>query len=103
ALYGVSGDGNLFKPGTLTGSKTGYITFPEGQDAYTAERNNLAPSIGVAYQVPPSQGFMRWLQGSEEGDVVIRGGWAMAFQRPGLSDVTGVLGANQCIQATLHK
>ncbi len=45
---------------------------------------------------------MKWLRGSEEGDVVVRGGWAMAYQRPGMSDFTGVFGANQGIQATLQ-
>ena len=45
---------------------------------------------------------MKWLRGSEEGDVVVRGGWAMAFQRPGMSDFTGVFGDNQGIQASLQ-
>ena len=53
-------------------------------------------------QCPPSTGMMKWLRGSEEGDVVVRGGWAMAFQRPGMSDFTGVFGDNQGIQATLQ-
>ena len=39
--------------------------------------------------------------GSEQGDAVVRAGAAMAFQRPGMSDFTGVFGANQGIQATL--
>ena len=45
---------------------------------------------------------MKWLRGSEEGDVVVRAGWAMAYQRPGMSDFTGVFGANQGIQASLQ-
>ena len=97
SLYGVSGVGNIGKPGTLTGARPQFIRFPAGQYAYNADRNNLAPSIGAAWQVPPSTGFMKWLRGSEEGDVVVRGGWAMAFQRPGLSDFTGVFGDNQGI------
>ena len=32
----------------------------------------------------------------------MRGGWAMAFQRPGMSDFTGVFGDNQGIPATLQ-
>ena len=36
--------------------------------------------------------------GSEEGDSVIRAGAAVAFQRPGMSDFTGMFGANQGIQ-----
>jgi hypothetical protein len=103
ALYGVSGEGNIGMPGTLTGQKPQFIRFPAGQYAYNADRNNLAPSIGAAWQVPPTTGFMSWLRGSEEGDVVVRGGWAMAFQRPGLSDFTGVFGDNQGIAVSLQR
>ena len=46
---------------------------------------------------------MKWLRGSEEGDVVVRGGWAMAYQRPGLSDFTGVFGDNQGIAVSLQR
>jgi hypothetical protein len=103
SLYGVSGVGNINKPGTLTGARPQFVRFPAGQYAYNADRNNLAPSIGAAWQVPPSGGFMKWLRGSEEGDVVVRGGWAMAYQRPGLSDFTGVFGDNQGIAVSLQR
>ncbi len=46
---------------------------------------------------------MKWFRGSEEGDVVVRGGWAMAYQRPGLSDFTGVFGDNQGIPVSLQR
>ena len=103
ALYGISGDGNLFKPGTLTGARPQYVRYSKGQYAYNADRNNWAPSVGAAWSIKPTDsGVMKWLRGSEEGDVVIRGGWAMAFQRPGMSDFTGVFGANQGIQVALQ-
>jgi hypothetical protein len=103
SLYGRSGVGNIGKPGTLTGAPPQFVRFPAGQYAYNADKNNLAPSIGAAWQVPPSTGFMSWLRGSEEGDVVVRGGWAMAYQRPGLSDFTGVFGDNQGIAVSLQR
>lgn len=103
SLYGISGVGNINKPGTLTGTRSQFIRFPKGQYAYNTDRNNLAPSIGAAWQVPPSSGFMKWLRGGEEGDVVVRGGWAMAFQRPGLSDFTGPFGDNQGISVSLQR
>jgi len=103
SLYGRSGVGNIGMPGTLTGARPEFVRFPAGQYAYNADKNNLAPSIGAAWQVPPSTGFMKWLRGSEEGDVVVRGGWAMAFQRPGLSDFTGVFGDNQGIAVSLQR
>jgi hypothetical protein len=102
ALYGVSGEGNINMPGTLTGARPQFVRYAEGEYAYNPDRNNIAPSAGLAWQVPPSTGVMKWLRGSEDGDVVVRGGWAMAFQRPGMSDFTGVFGDNQGIQATLQ-
>lgn len=102
ALYGISGEGNINKPGTMTGARPQFVRYAEGEYAYNPDRNNFAPSIGAAWQVPEAKGgFMQWLRGSEEGDVVVRGGWAMAFQRPGMSDFTGVFGDNQGIQVTL--
>jgi hypothetical protein len=103
ALYGVSGEGNLFMPGTLTGSRPQYVRYAKGEYAYNPDRNNWAPSLGFAWQVSPSTNpVMKWLRGTEEGDVVVRAGWAMAYQRPGMSDFTGVFGANQGIQASLQ-
>jgi hypothetical protein len=104
SLYGVSGTGNLFTPGTLTGTKPSFIQYPAGTYAYKTDRNNLAPSAGVAWQVPGMErGLGRWLLGSQEGDSVIRGGGAMAFQRAGMSDFTGTFGANQGIAVTLQR
>src|SRR5688500_19391785 len=33
----------------------------------------------------------------------VRGGWAMAYQRPGMSDFTGVFGDNQGIAVSLQR
>jgi hypothetical protein len=104
SLWGVSGVGNLFKPGTLTGVRPSYIQYPAGTYAYNTDKNNIAPSAGFAWQLPASgNGLGRMLLGSASGDSVVRAGWAMAFQRPGLSDFTGVFGANQGIQVTLNR
>ena len=80
------------------------MQYPAGTYAYNPDRNNLAPSGGVAWQLPGhDSGFARLLLGSEEGDSVIRGGGAMAFQRPGMSDFTGAFGANQGILVNLNR
>ncbi len=101
-LYGVSGVGNLFKPGTLTGTRPGFVAYPKGTYAYNPDRNNFAPSLGFAWQLPASENAIgRLIFGAEQGDSVFRAGGAMAFQRPGMSDFTGVFGGNQGIQATL--
>jgi hypothetical protein len=103
-LYGISGDGNIFKPGTMTGSKAVFNQYTKGTYAYNSDRNNFAPSFGAAWQAPGSDnGIGRLFFGAEEGDSVLRGGAAMAFQRPGMSDFTGTFGGNQGIQVTLNR
>jgi hypothetical protein len=102
SLYGVSGVGNLFMPGTLTGTKPNFVQYPQGTYAYNAQKNGVAPSLGFAWTPPDQSSFLgRLLLGSHNGDSVIRGGGAMAYQRPGMSDFTGVFGANQGIAVTL--
>ena len=103
-LYGISGEGNVFKPGTLTGSKPVFEQFAKGAYAYNTDRNNFAPSVGAAFQAGGSEGGIgKLLLGGEEGDSVFRGGFAIAYQRPGLSDFTGAFGGNQGILQTLTR
>jgi hypothetical protein len=103
-LYGVSGVGNLFNPGTLGGTKPALTQYTAGTYAFRTDKNNFAPSGGVAWQVPGMQGAIgRWIFGSEEGDSVIRGGAAVAYQRPGMSDFTGVFGNNRGIVVNLNR
>jgi hypothetical protein len=51
-LYGISGVGNLFKPGTLGGSSPSLDQYKAGDYAFKTDKNNLAPSVGAAWQVP---------------------------------------------------
>jgi hypothetical protein len=103
-LYGVSGNGNLFMPGTLTGSKPTLVQYPAGTYAFNPDRNNFAPSIGLAWQPPVQNNTLgRLVFGSEEGDSVLRGGWGMAYNRPGMSDFTGAFGNNQGISVPLNR
>jgi hypothetical protein len=104
SLWGISGVGNLFKPGTLTGTRPSFVQLPSGTYVYKTDKNNFAPSAGFAWQVPGSTGSVgRLLLGSNAGDSVLRAGGAMAYQRPGLSDFTGVFGANQGIAVNLQR
>ena len=101
SLYGISGVGNLFKPGTMTGTKPSYIQYPAGTYAYRTDKNNFAPTGGFAWQVPgQANAAGRWLFGSQEGDSVIRAGAAVAYQRPGMVDFTGPFGDNQGLCTT---
>lgn len=104
SLYGVSGVGNLFAPGTLTGSRPVYVKYEKGVYAYNPDSDNFAPSLGMAWQLPAQRNTIaRWLLGPSDGDSVLRAGGAVAFQRPGMSDFTGTFGQNQGIQVTLNR
>lgn len=80
-LWGISGPGNLFKPGTLTGEGT-IFSVVEGE-SYNRDWNNLAPSLGFAWTVPSFQNrVLRWIFG-EEGKTVFRGGYGITYTREG--------------------
>ena len=89
----VTGLGNMFQPGVIQGTTPALTMLTADTHAYNTDKNNLAPSIGVAWTVGSDKGFLHKILGSP-GDSVIRGGYSVAFQRPGTSDFTGVFGSN---------
>jgi hypothetical protein len=92
-LYGVSGIGNLFKPGTLAGSAPVFTPVSPGGDSYQSRFGNFNPNVGFAYKVPKQSGPLSWLTG--KGDAVIRGGFSIATIREGMGFLAGVLNGNQ--------
>jgi Carboxypeptidase regulatory-like domain len=92
-LYGESGEGNLFKPGTLTGSTSNYVLFGKGYKTYKADYGNFAPTIGVAWSPNFENGFLRRLAGNS-GQTVLRAGYSVAFNREGVGVFTAVTGGN---------
>jgi hypothetical protein len=99
-VYGVSGVGNVFKPGTLTGRKPQFVQYDKGEGAAKTDKNNLAPSVGVAWQPRLEDGFLRTILGAEP---VIRGGFAIAYNRNGMADFTNVFGDNPGIQIPVNR
>jgi Carboxypeptidase regulatory-like domain len=91
-LYGESGQGNLFKPGTLTGSQSQYFLFGTGTQAYNATGMFL-PSFGFTYSPNFHSGLLRKLAG-ESGQTVFRGGFSIASVREGTGVFTSVVGGN---------
>src|SRR5262249_6918785 len=64
SVFGESGEGNLFKPGSLTGSPTRYVQFKQGEKTFDAEYGNFAPSVGITWSGNTgSDGFMHRLIG----------------------------------------
>ena len=92
-LLGVSGAGNLFKPGTLTGSPTLFYQVKDGDKFYNTDWNNIAPSVGFAWSPAVKNGWLKRIIG-DGGQTVIRGGYSIAYNRQGLGSVTSALGAN---------
>jgi hypothetical protein len=101
-LFGVSGVGNLFKPGTLTGKSPQFIQFNEGDQAYKTDYKNFAPSLGFAWSLNPKNSWLKRLAG-EGGQTVMRGGYSIAYNRYGLGDFTGVFGANPGVAITTNR
>jgi hypothetical protein len=84
---------DIFKPGVLNGKSPVYIPFTKGQRGYNVDYDNVAPTFGVAWTPTSEGGFLGRFLGSQ-GDTVLRGGFARAFNRPGMSDFTGVYDDN---------
>ncbi len=99
-LYGVSGEGNLFKPGTLTGTPTRIVLFNEGTSAYDTRYDSFAPSIGATYSPNFQSGFMKSLFG-ESGRTVLRGGFSIAYVREGVNTFQSLYAANAASGAQL--
>lgn len=92
-LFGVSGEGNLFRPGVLTGSVTAFTPFPPGTHAYNTDWNNIGPSIGFAWSPNFKSGFLNTILG-DPGKTVLRGGYSIAFVREGSDVMSSVIGGN---------
>jgi hypothetical protein len=90
-VWGVSGVGNLFAPGTLTGSVPVYNATAPGEAGYAIRNKQFSPSIGLAWQVPSADGPLHWLLGSNS---VIRAGYAINTIREDASTLA-VWGTNQ--------
>jgi hypothetical protein len=92
AIWGASGVGNLFKPGTLAGAAPTYTQL--GDNAYTAPLVP-APALSIAWQIHPVDGFLSIFTGKHEGAAVLRGGYSIATVREGMGVYQSLYGSNQ--------
>jgi hypothetical protein len=91
-LYGISGVGHLFQPGTLTGTVPSFQ--PINGDAYKIPPV-WAPSVGVAWQVPGMGGILGAIFGTHTGASVIRAGYSIATVREGSNVFLSLWRSNQ--------
>ncbi|HEX6975241.1 MAG TPA: TonB-dependent receptor, partial [Vicinamibacterales bacterium] len=92
-LYGISGPGNMFKPGTMTGQATQFVSYKAGTKAFKTDWNNVAPSAGIAWTPAARPGVLGALLG-KEGDFVVRGGYSMSYNREGMSTFDNIFSYN---------
>lgn len=101
-LFGESGPGNLFKPGTLSGQSSKYVQFQPGDKAYNTDYGNFAPSLGFAWSPSFKNGALKYVFG-EGGQTVLRGGYSVAFNREGMNVVQSILASNPGIAITTNR
>jgi len=87
---GSIGQGNLFKPGTLTGTAPILEAYPKDAPGWNTDWNNFAPSIGAVWR-PSIGGFLSKILSTEP---VLRGGYSISYSRQALASFTGVYGNN---------
>jgi hypothetical protein len=86
-VWGISGVGNLYKPGTLTGSTTKYTAYSMGTPLFKNSWK-VGPSFGFAW-TPKFAGWLGNMFGS--GKSVIRGGFNLTNSRYGSNVFSGIL------------
>ncbi len=102
-IYGLSGLGNIFRPGATGGQAPRVTEVPVGEKVYPDDMNNLAPTVGIVWS--PSMGdsgLGRWLFG-KSGQSVFRGGYSISFVREGTNLLESINGSNPGGSRTLSR
>ncbi len=102
SVFGPSGAGNLFKPGTFTNNIIPQFELTDaGRKPYQTSMKDLAPSFGFAWTPPATtNGILKKLVG-DGGQTVIRGGYSIAYVREGFNVFHSMWGLNQGPTVTL--
>lgn len=88
-VYGVTGagtgsygQGNLYKPGTLTGVNPIVVPYENSRPAYNTDWNNLAPAVGFAWRPSLKSSLLTRVLSTEP---VFRGGFSVTYTKLGTS------------------
>ncbi|MBV9215644.1 MAG: TonB-dependent receptor, partial [Acidobacteria bacterium] len=92
-VYGLSGPGNMFMPGTMTGTVPRVVGLKPGENIYPNDYNNFAPTVGVVWSPNFKGGIGRYIFGDADKSV-FRGGYSRSFVREGFALIGSLLGAN---------
>ena len=77
---GLYGSGNLYKPGTMTGTNPVVVPYENNRPAYNTDWNNVGPSVGFTYRPNIKSSILSAVLGS---DPVFRGGYSVTYTRLG--------------------
>ncbi|MGI8670409.1 MAG: TonB-dependent receptor domain-containing protein [Aridibacter sp.] len=102
-LFGVSGVGNIFMPGTLTGRVPTAVAANIGDKAYPDDINNFAPSVGVVWSPEFGESGLLHTVFGGKGKSVFRGGYSVSFVREGLALLDSIYGSNPGGSLTLTR
>ncbi|MCI0539275.1 MAG: hypothetical protein L0Z50_29055, partial [Verrucomicrobiales bacterium] len=91
-VFGVSGESNVFAPGTMTGTIPSYQLHGNGR-WYQRDRNNFAPSLGLAWNPAMDNPWYNAIFGGPNKSV-FRAGYAINYTREGTSNWLSRVGGN---------
>jgi hypothetical protein len=92
-VFGVSGAGNLFHPGSTAGNNNIQFVNDAGRSWYNPYFKAFAPSVGLAYQPNWDNGVMHHMFGAA-GKTVLRAGFSIAYDREGINSFFGIAPGN---------
>jgi Carboxypeptidase regulatory-like domain len=92
-IFGVSGVGNLFHPGTTAGNPNTQLVNDAGRSWYNRYLKAFAPSVGVAWQPNTDNAMLHHLLGAP-GKTVLRAGFSIAYSREGLESFFSIAQSN---------
>ncbi len=101
-VFGISGFGNLFTPGTISGTSTQFTPLNAGDHAYNTQWGNFAPSVGFSWSPGPaalqenSNLIPRPVHSifGQSGQLVVRAGYSISYVREGMNFMSTVYGSN---------
>jgi len=104
AVYGISGIGNLYKPGANSGMTpvSGGAAYAPTLPAYVPLTSiseykmprNFNPNIGLAWQLPVMPGIWGRIFGEHQGASVLRAGFSIATIRENIAQLSSMYGSN---------
>lgn len=93
-LFGFSGIGNLFNPGSYQNPVVPqFRQLEDGEKAYANAYKNFAPSLGFAWSPDFKTGFLSKVFG-DSGQTVLRGGYSIAYVREGFNAFVSMFASN---------